>query len=65
MQSSPHGINIEEIKSDLKEEKANVKNILNEEFGWYGKSPDSIANRTYSPAENQKKDDFKIEWDDE
>ncbi len=46
---------ISAIKDDLKEEKKNLKAILNEEFGWFGK--DSLD--TYK---NNDSRDFIIEW---
>lgn len=65
----------EKIKEDLKTEKQNLKQILNEEFGWFKKdstlkkqqNTTSPTNSTNKPNDKKKKDDiedgFKVEWE--
>lgn len=43
------------IKEDLKEEKSNLKNILNEEFGWFGNEKQTLE----APEDDLQ---FIIEW---
>jgi hypothetical protein len=60
----------QKIKEDIKEEKNNLKKILNEEFGWFKK--DSTLNKKDNKKQdqkfqiqfNQKKDDKKGSGDD-
>lgn len=47
----------QKIKEDIKEEKNNLKKILNEEFGWFKK--DSLNNKNDDKKQDQK---FKIEF---
>lgn len=52
----------EHIKSNLKQEKENLKTILNREFGWFKK--DSTLQK--NPDDKSKdKYDFKVEWEEE
>lgn len=48
---------ISNIRKDLKEEKNTLKNILNEEFGWFKK--DSISNSTLN---DENKNEFILDW---
>ncbi len=50
----------ESFKEDLKKEKANLKNILNKEFGWFNK--DTTATQK---EEKPKEDGFVIEWEED
>ncbi len=43
------------IKEDLKEEKSNLKNILNEEFGWFGREEKTLEKTEEEP-------EFILEW---
>lgn len=62
------------FKTDLQEEKKNLKSILQDEFKFLKRKPDSIANgaqdslpvkNAAKKVEENKKNDFSIEWDDE
>jgi hypothetical protein len=46
----------EQVKNDIKKEKQNLKNILNEEYGWYGS--DSTAIKKQAPKRR-----FRISWE--
>ncbi len=48
----------ENMKTDFKDEKKELKQVLNEEFGWFGK--DSLK-KEEEPEQKQ----FEIEWDDD
>lgn len=43
------------IREDLKEEKSNLKNILNEEFGWFGRDEKTMQKGEEEP-------EFILEW---
>jgi hypothetical protein len=49
----------ESFKEDLKQEKSNLKNILNKEFGWFKKDS------TVKKEEKPKDDVFFIEWEED
>lgn len=49
-----------EIKTSFKKEKQSLKTILNQEYGWY--KGDSALNQKQT---EQKKQRFKIKWDDQ
>lgn len=53
----------ENIKENLKQEKDNLKTILNEEFGWF-KNDTALAKKKQKKDE-LKKPQFMIEWDEE
>ncbi len=53
----------EHIKENLKQEKENLKTILNEEFGWF--KNDSTVIKKQQKKEEIKKPKFLIEWDEE
>lgn len=53
----------EHIKENLKEEKENLKTILNEEFGWF--KNDSVLIKKQQKKDEIKKPKFLIEWDEE
>lgn len=48
----------QEIKNNLKAERKNLKNILNQEYGWYKDDPETVK----APAE--KKQRFTITWEE-
>jgi len=50
----------EKIRQDVQKEKSNLKQILNEEFGFFKK--DSAINKEDSNL--QQRDDFDIQWED-
>lgn len=60
----------QKIKEDIKEEKTNLKKILNEEFGWFkkdttlNKKDDKKQDQKFQIQFNQKKDDKKGKEDD-
>lgn len=45
------------IEADIKNEKTNLKNILNKEFGWFKKDSSATAN----PQKQKKKEELQIE----
>ncbi len=49
----------ESFREDLKKEKNTLKNILNDEFGWFKKDTTIIKNKP------PKDDGFQIEWEEE
>ncbi|MEI7594869.1 MAG: AsmA-like C-terminal region-containing protein [Bacteroidota bacterium] len=61
----------QKLKTDIKTEKQNLKQILNEEFGWFKKDSTIPKNNTTNSNNNKKKekkkdeeieDQIKIEW---
>ena len=54
----------EHIKEEFKEEKLELKTILNEEFGLF-KKDSAVIKQKNKPKEKSTKKNFKIEWDDE
>ncbi len=54
----------EQLKEDFKEEKTNMKTILNEEFGLFKKDSAVIKNKE-KEEEKSTKENFQIEWEDE
>ena len=53
----------EHLKEGFKEEKTNLKTILNEEFGLFKKDSAVIINKK-KPKEKSTKNNFQIEWED-
>jgi hypothetical protein len=45
-----------QVKSDFQKEKQNLKTILNEEYGWYGKPPEPEKKQAGKPR-------FRVSWD--
>lgn len=54
----------EKLKEDIKVEKQTLKNILNEEFGWF-KKDSTIKNSKQAPEKKKEDDKFIIKWDEE
>ncbi len=54
----------EQLKKDFRDEKTNLKTILNEEFGLF-KKDSAVINNKKKPKEKSTKNNFQIEWDDE
>ncbi|MFH2096063.1 MAG: AsmA-like C-terminal region-containing protein, partial [Bacteroidota bacterium] len=52
------------IKESLKEEKNNLKQILNEEFGWFKKDSAVIKNKD-PEQDNNSNNNFTIRWDED
>ena len=50
----------EKIETSIKNEKSNLKNILNKEFGWGKKDSAATAN----PPKQKKKEELQIEKED-
>lgn len=50
----------EKIETSIKDEKTNLKNILNKEFGWYKKDSAATAN----PPKQKKREELQIEKED-
>ena len=51
---------VSNIRKDLKKEKNTLKNILNEEFGWFKK--DSLE---INDSQNEKKNEFILDWEEQ
>lgn len=47
----------QKIEADIKNEKTNLKNVLNKEFGWFKKDSSAVAN----PPKQKKKAELQIE----
>ncbi len=52
----------QKIKEDIKKEKHNLKEMLNEEFGWFKK--DSTLGKNVLNAESKTHEKIKIKWDE-
>ena len=48
------------MKKGFDSEKKKMKNILNEEYGWFSKDSSVMQ----KPGEKQKKAKFEVKWDD-
>lgn len=55
----------EHIKEEFKEEKTNLKTILNEEFGLFKKDSAVIQKKSEKPKVKSTKENFQIEWEDD
>lgn len=53
----------EHIKEEFKEEKTNLKTILNEEFGLFKKDSAVIKKKNEKPKVKSTKENFQIEWE--
>jgi hypothetical protein len=52
----------QKIKEDIKKERHNLKEMLNEEFGWFKK--DSTLGKNVPNEETKTKEKIKVKWDE-